>query len=199
MKDDDMRCVILGRTSKSASWDMIIICSSKSSAWRFAHSVMEQEERLGNKRQECIVVLEEDLDKKKIIPIKPPKDFDLKYPEIIPTEPAEVAPKAVRKISPWMMPPEPTRTVQLGAETPKQQESPPVKLSGYQPKKCPYCTSDVPSNGAAQFSHLKKHVNELVSRKVLTVEQAAAIRSTKLTEEMQKVFTEAYRTDPVPA
>jgi len=75
-------------------------------------------------------------------------------------------------------------------EAPKPLRSPTEK---YEMKVCFWCHEPVPSNGAASYSHLKKHINELVAKKVLDKEQANAVRSVKLTPEMETIFKEAFK------
>jgi hypothetical protein len=82
------------------------------------------------------------------------------------------------------------KEVHTETEAPKPLRSPSEK---YETKVCVWCHEPVPSNGAAQFSHLKKHVNELVAKKVLDKEQANAVRSVKLTPEMEVIFKEAFK------
>lgn len=64
---------------------------------------------------------------------------------------------------------------------------------GYKQKICEFCGEKVASNGAAQYSHLRKHIAQMLSKNALTREQAAGIRSTKLTPEMLKLFTEFFK------
>ncbi len=58
----------------------------------------------------------------------------------------------------------------------------------YENKLCKWCNASLPSNGAAQFSHLKRHINQLVKHQNLSSEQAGAIHSIKLTPEMEVIF-----------
>jgi hypothetical protein len=212
-KDWDVPCAVLGKKPSRKGWnlsDFIIYTTNKPVAWRSAASIEAQQARL-NDKMECIVVLRDDFDRGKFDPVKPPKDFDLKLRE----GPLEESPRMVIK-------PQPPKAVRLEEAEPKSKPAPAVvvsptpkklnpmfemveskaapvetpvatpKLSGYQPKLCPYCSGEVPSNGAAQFSHLKKHINELVGRSVLTKEQADGIRSIKLTPEMAQIFAGAF-------
>lgn len=73
-------------------------------------------------------------------------------------------------------------------------ESAPVKTrtSKYKNVKCKWCDDDIPSNGAAQFSHLKKHINQLVERGILNKSQASKIRSIKLDNKHEKIFADAF-------
>jgi len=57
---------------------------------------------------------------------------------------------------------------------------------------CEWCKAQLPPNGAAKFSHLKKHINELVKKHKLTQEQANSIRKLKLESEVRKIFEEYY-------
>lgn len=58
----------------------------------------------------------------------------------------------------------------------------------YDRVQCEWCGSMIPSNGAAQFSHLRKHINELVKKGKLTELAAKSINSTKLSKVMRKLF-----------
>ena len=58
----------------------------------------------------------------------------------------------------------------------------------YKRIKCQHCGNMIPSNGAAQFSHLKKHVKELLSAGKLTDEQVKEIRSIRLKPEHEQIF-----------
>lgn len=40
--------------------------------------------------------------------------------------------------------------------------------SKYKTIKCKYCGRDIFNNGVAQFSHMKKHINDLIDRKILS-------------------------------
>lgn len=68
-----------------------------------------------------------------------------------------------------------------------------VKVGKFGEKTCQWCGEVLPGNGAAQFSHLKKHINWLVSKEVLTKEESQAIRSVKLTPEMEKKFKIGFK------
>lgn len=74
----------------------------------------------------------------------------------------------------------------------KSEQTPVIKVGNYEEKQCKFCKAKVPSNGAAQFSHLKKHINELLSKNLLTKEQAAGIRSLKLEPAIEKIFIEKF-------
>lgn len=58
----------------------------------------------------------------------------------------------------------------------------------FESAKCRYCGGDVPRNGAAQYSHLRKHVNELLKRGILTPDEAKKIRKVKLVPRLDKLF-----------
>ena len=66
----------------------------------------------------------------------------------------------------------------------------PVKEFGFQKVPCKWCSKELPSNGAAQFAHLGKHLRQLVFKNLLTKEQSALVRSTALTPEVEKIFEE---------
>jgi len=69
-------------------------------------------------------------------------------------------------------------------------EQNPVKEFGFQKVPCKWCNKELPSNGAAQFAHLGKHLRQLVFKNLLTREQSALVRSTALTPEVEKIFNE---------
>jgi hypothetical protein len=71
----------------------------------------------------------------------------------------------------------------------------PLPQIGYVPKTCQWCGKEIPSNGAASFSHLRSHLKELREKNVITREQEIAVRSLKLTPEMTKVLSEYYLGD----
>lgn len=91
-------------------------------------------------------------------------------------------PDIQRKSYEYPFPPEPE------IQEPKKKEKP----SLYNKIKCPYCDDKVSSNGAAQFSHLKKHVRELVKEGAITKRQASGIRSIKLTPRLRKIFKDSF-------
>jgi len=70
----------------------------------------------------------------------------------------------------------------------------PVKEFGFQKVPCKWCGNDLPSNGAAQFAHLSKHLRQLVAKNLLTRGQSVLVRSTALTPEMEKIFNEGKNT-----
>lgn len=55
-------------------------------------------------------------------------------------------------------------------------------------KVCEWCNERLSNNGAAQFSHLKKHLRQLVKMKLLSDDQVSKITSVKLEPEIYKVF-----------
>ena len=57
---------------------------------------------------------------------------------------------------------------------------------------CEWCSEKLPPHGAARFSHLSKHVKQLVRKKLLTEEQASAINSLKLSDEIRKIFVDHF-------
>jgi hypothetical protein len=63
-----------------------------------------------------------------------------------------------------------------------------VKVEKFETKICQWCGESLPSNGAAQFSHLRKHVLQLVKANILTKDQVGEIRSIKLSPEMLTKF-----------
>lgn len=56
---------------------------------------------------------------------------------------------------------------------------------------CEWCQKDLPTNGAAKFSHLKMHLRQLVEKGKLTEEQAQ-VRTLKLPPEIRKVFEASF-------
>lgn len=58
----------------------------------------------------------------------------------------------------------------------------------FKSKKCEYCGDDVPRNGAAQFSHLRKHLRQLVDKGWMTKKQMDAIRSVTVSDEVKKLL-----------
>lgn len=150
------RCVILGRSKKSEQWNLIVL-SEFPRAWRFANSIVEQEQLLGNK-YETIVVSLENYENQNIRPEKPPHGFDLRLPG------------------------------QSELAVPAQPQG------GYKQTPCIYCQALVPSNGGAQFSHIKKHLKELIASGELTQAKADSVRSTKLQPDIIAVFKKVYKT-----
>jgi hypothetical protein len=59
--------------------------------------------------------------------------------------------------------------------------------------KCIWCKQMIPRNGAAQFSHLKKHVNEIVQDGKITEDEAKEIRSVKLNDKYIDVFKKFFK------
>ena len=57
---------------------------------------------------------------------------------------------------------------------------------------CEWCKEKLPSNGAAQYSHLTKHIKELTNKGFLTKEQAMAIRSIKLSNNIREIFIKHF-------
>ena len=63
----------------------------------------------------------------------------------------------------------------------------------YERIECRWCDESIPKNGAAQFSHLKKHVNELKKKGLLTEDQASSVRKLKLEQEIEDVFKSGFK------
>ena len=63
----------------------------------------------------------------------------------------------------------------------------------YESIKCEYCGESIPKNGAAQFSHLRKHVKQLVDQGMISDLEAKQIRKVKLNPKMKKRFQNAFR------
>ncbi len=70
------------------------------------------------------------------------------------------------------------------------------EIPEYKPKyseiKCEWCGQQVPKNGAAQYSHLRKHINELVNMKMLSKPESKKINSIKLNLKHRKIFRKAF-------
>ncbi|KKL63211.1 hypothetical protein LCGC14_2177360 [marine sediment metagenome] len=70
------------------------------------------------------------------------------------------------------------------------------EIEEYVPKyksiNCEWCKQQVPKNGAAQFSHLKKHLSELVASGAMTKKKAKDIRSIKLDSKTKKIFLREF-------
>jgi hypothetical protein len=73
------------------------------------------------------------------------------------------------------------------------QEVKPLKVEQFTEIECRWCHEKLPSNGAAQFSHLRKHVNELIRKGDLTMEQATTIRRVKLEPNIETIFISKYQ------
>lgn len=165
--NDEQRCVILYRSAPSKSWSLCCIKEKISDAWRSARSTDNQEQILGSKSHKVIVCLETDFDKGKIKELRPPHDFDF-----------NISIKREDKL------------VEIKGEEVKGEES---VESKFKISKCEWCGNELSSGGAARFSHLKKHVRELVKNGVLSQEQANDVHSVKLTDEMRKLFEQHYK------
>lgn len=195
------RYVVVGKERKSDPFELYYIVPDRESGWRTAQSIIDQQIILGKKGHICAVISEDNwFEKKKMIIVQPPAGFDFTIPVGVwsPDKRLSAPAPTISKVKPFVkshlfdtVKKTPEATEPELASTPEP--TPAAKpASGFVPKKCPYCANEIPSNGAAQYSHLKKHVNELVVRKVLTLEQGNEIRKTKLTPEMEKVFSEAF-------
>lgn len=76
----------------------------------------------------------------------------------------------------------------------KEVEVPLSKPVGkFELKKCEWCGETLPSNGAAQFSHLRKHIKQLVEGKLLSEENGKEVRSIKLSNELINIFSEGKK------
>ena len=58
----------------------------------------------------------------------------------------------------------------------------------YNRVKCEWCKQMIPRNGAAQFSHLKNHQNELGGAGKMTEEDMKAVRAVKLDPKVKDIF-----------
>jgi hypothetical protein len=73
-------------------------------------------------------------------------------------------------------------------ETKKKKSVKKKKVVKKNKKKCEWCEEMISSNGAAQFSHLKKHLNELANAGKISKKEVDSIRSIKLTPEVKDIF-----------
>ena len=87
----------------------------------------------------------------------------------------------------------PYEYISSGPEEIEEIEDEQIQEPRYEPIKCEYCGESIPKNGAAQFSHLRKHVKQLVDRDVISDLEAKKIRKVKLSPGMKKKFKEAFR------
>ena len=94
----------------------------------------------------------------------------------------------------------------LGLEVPKMQivpyeheeiiieeEVPEEEEPKYKAIKCEFCGEEIPKNGAAQYSHLRKHVKQLVARGVISERDSKKIRKVKLEPATYKIFKKAFK------
>lgn len=59
---------------------------------------------------------------------------------------------------------------------------------------CQWCGQAQSKSSAGKFAHLKKHINQLLAKNMLTKEQAMTIRSLTLSPEITVIFTQAPKT-----
>lgn len=145
---DNVRYVVLIRETKSKPWELCYIVERKSLAWRTAHAIEDQEKTLGNNKAIVIVCLEADYDKGKIKAIRPPADFDLSFAGVVNHKEPELTPKPV------------------------------IVKPKFVGRVCLCCGNIVPSNGAAQFSHLRKHLKDLVEQGKVSANELEVARTT---------------------
>ena len=79
VRQDNVRCVILGRTNSREKWELYYISLTKSLGWRTVKEIKEDEVRRHPKCQ-WMLVLEEDYDQGRLRALRPPKDFDFGNP-----------------------------------------------------------------------------------------------------------------------
>jgi hypothetical protein len=77
------------------------------------------------------------------------------------------------------------KEVHTETEAPKPLRSPSEK---YETKVCVWCHEPVPSNGAALFSHIKRHLRSLVKGDIITKQQMDAIHSINLPAEINLIL-----------
>lgn len=58
---------------------------------------------------------------------------------------------------------------------------------------CRWCDANISNKGAAQFSHLQKHLRVLLKKKLITKEQFQAVRSIELSKEIDDALTLLYK------
>jgi len=64
------------------------------------------------------------------------------------------------------------------------------KVSNLFGQPCQWCGKPVSNKGAAQFSHLQKHLRQLMKSNLISKEQCQEIRSTTLSKEMIELLTQ---------
>jgi hypothetical protein len=66
-----------------------------------------------------------------------------------------------------------------------------VKAQAFENKKCQWCGDVLPSNGAAQFSHLRKHLLRMLVKNILDKEKVNSVRSLKLEPDLLRLLEKA--------
>jgi hypothetical protein len=75
------------------------------------------------------------------------------------------------------------------AKIPQEEEK--LKIQAFEDKKCDFCGDVLPSNGAAQFSHLRKHLLRMVEKNIIDKERANSVRSLKLEPDLLRLLEKA--------
>lgn len=75
------------------------------------------------------------------------------------------------------------------AKIPQEEEK--IKIQAFEDKKCSWCGDMLPSNGAAQFSHLRKHLLKMVDKNIIDKERANSVRSLKLEPDLLRLLEKA--------
>jgi len=77
------RCVVLGREKRSQPWELLFL-RARSAVFRTAKEIKDQEDFLGNKGYQVMVVTEDDYDKKRFREIHAPPGYDFTIPSSLP-------------------------------------------------------------------------------------------------------------------
>lgn len=77
------------------------------------------------------------------------------------------------------------------AKIPQNDEKDKVKAQAFEDKKCDWCGDVLPSNGAAQFSHLRKHLLRMVDKNIIDKEKVNSVRSLKLEPDLLRLLEKA--------
>lgn len=83
---EEGRNVILGRENRGDPWEILFL-SRKTISFRTQKEILDQQKSFGDKRYEVIVVDEEDYDRGRIRPLKPPVGYDFTPPPHLPPRP----------------------------------------------------------------------------------------------------------------
>jgi hypothetical protein len=86
------RCVVLGREKRSQPWELLFL-RARSAVFRTAKEIKDQEDFLGNKGYQVMVVTEDDYDKKRFREIHAPPGYDFTIPSSLPPREAHVPKK----------------------------------------------------------------------------------------------------------
>jgi len=165
------RFVILARPISKKNWtsdDFITHVESEENGHRSAYMLKEQQHSLNDPHDTLLVTLD-NYDLGKFVGLKPPKEFTFDNGDM-----KKIEYRVEHKIKDEV---EPRESITDG---------------GFRQLQCQWCASIIPSNGAAQYAHLRKHINHLVNINKLTVVQGNNIRSTKLSDEHIELFKSVF-------